>query len=96
MPPYRFLFEKRAVKLQSSWKEPKPEDLLSQLRSDGKFFPANGLEVTPRNEAKTLVAYLLSLQSETPLLEAPTAKAPPTPVAAASAPTTTGTSAPVK
>ncbi len=95
MPPYRFLFDKRTVPTQTSWKEPKPEDLLSQLRSDGKFFPANGLEVTPKNEAKALAAYLLSLQSETPLLEAPTAKAPPTPMAAAT-PAPAGTSAPVK
>ncbi len=74
MPPYRFLFEKRSVASQKNWQDPKPQDLLDQLQRDGKFFPANGLEVAPKNEAKALVAYLLSLQTETSLLEAPMAK----------------------
>ncbi len=89
MPPYRFLFEKRNVKTESSWTEPKPEDLLNQLRRDGRFSPANGLEVEPKNEAKALVAYLLSLQSETSLLEAPTARPLPPPAV-------TSTNAPAK
>ena len=96
MPPYRFLFEKRAVPSQKNWHDPKPEDLLSQLQRDGKFYPANGLEVAPRNEAKALVAYLLSLQSETPLLEAPTAKAILPTIATTNTPTASGTNAPVK
>ncbi len=86
MPPYRFLFEKRPVPSQKIWHDPKPEELLGQLQRDGKFYPANGLEVTPRNEAKALAAYLLSLQSETPLLEAPAAKPLPPSGATASAP----------
>ena len=94
MPPYRFLFEKRDVKTQPSWKEPKPEDLLNQLRLAGKFSPANGVEVAPKNEARALVAYLLSLQSETPLLEAPTAKLLLPAVASTNAPAASGTNAP--
>ena len=60
MPPYRFLFEKRA----RSANAPASADALT-IDAGPDF------EIVPRQEARELVAYLLSLRSEANLLEAP-------------------------
>ncbi len=62
MPSYRFLFEKRRIS-----GAPSP-DALQGLK---EFAPAAGFEIVPKAEARQLVAYLLSLHSDTPLYEAP-------------------------
>jgi cbb3-type cytochrome oxidase cytochrome c subunit len=62
MPAYRFLFERKKIGKQAS-----PDAL--QLPANLK--PADGYEIVPRTEAKALVAYLMSLSSDTPLYEAP-------------------------
>jgi cbb3-type cytochrome oxidase cytochrome c subunit len=62
MPPYRFLFEARAVKQRRS-----PD----ALELPPEFAPPSGLEVVPRPEARALVAYLVSLRADAPLFEAP-------------------------
>jgi cbb3-type cytochrome oxidase cytochrome c subunit len=78
MPSYRFLFEKRRIiQGQSS------PDALQLLQ---EFAAPAGYEIVPRPEAKQLVAYLLSLHSDTPLFEAPMYVPPPAP---ASNPTNT-------
>lgn len=61
MPRYKFLFEKRTLK-KGQAKSP------DALVLDGT--PA-GEEIVPRPEARALVAYLRSLQSDVPLFEAP-------------------------
>jgi cbb3-type cytochrome oxidase cytochrome c subunit len=70
MPSYRFLFEKRRIQGQSS------PDALQLLQ---EFAAPAGYEIVPRPEAKQLVAYLLSLHSDTPLFEAPMYVPPPAP-----------------
>jgi cbb3-type cytochrome oxidase cytochrome c subunit len=67
MPPFRFLFEKRkkvngdsssgALLIPMMW----PKDLL----------PPDGYEIVPTEDAKNLVAYLLSLHADVPLHDAP-------------------------
>jgi cytochrome c oxidase cbb3-type subunit 2 len=59
MPPFRFLFEKQ--KLRTGQIGPDPNALLFE----------NGYETVPRPDAEALVAYLLSLRTDTPLYEAP-------------------------
>jgi cytochrome c oxidase cbb3-type subunit 2 len=86
MPPYQFLFEKRKLKPgQIPSSKALPED--PQLP---------GYEIIPTADAQVLVAYLLSLHSETILFEAPAAEyvkpatkatnAPPAVIPAAKAP----------
>ena len=55
MPPYKFLFEKRKVTGTP------PEGAIVE----------DGYEIVPTDDADALVAYLLSLQSQVSLLEAP-------------------------
>jgi cbb3-type cytochrome oxidase cytochrome c subunit len=62
MPPYRFLFE-----IRETGGQPSPDAL--PLPAD--LAPKPGYEVVPKPEAKQLVAYLMSLRADTPLLEAP-------------------------
>jgi hypothetical protein len=62
MPPYRFLFQKRRIEFHPS---PDALDLPPELVGE------RGVEVIPTPEAKALVAYLLSLRSDTPLFERP-------------------------
>ncbi len=62
MPPYRFLFEKRRVR-----QAPSPDALVLA----GNLSPEPGFEIVPTDDAKALVAYLLSLKSDVPLFEAP-------------------------
>ena len=73
MPSYPFLFERRKIR-----QHPAP-DALQQLPKE--FAPPAGYEIVPKPEARALVAYLLSLRSDTPLYEAPLT--PPAPPAAA-------------
>lgn len=68
MPPYRYLFHTH--KLQS-WEKPSPD----ALNVPGI---AAGSELLPTDEAKELVAYLLSLRSEGILFETPPPPPPPT------------------
>jgi cytochrome c oxidase cbb3-type subunit 2 len=74
MPPYRFLFEKRKIERSAS-----PDAMV--LPPD--LAPPPGYEIVPKPEAGALVAYLLSLRADAPLIEAPLTVAPA--VAAASA-----------
>ncbi len=75
MPSYRFLFETRKIS-----GTPSPDAL--QLPKE--FTPAAGFEIVPKPEARQLVAYLLSLHSDTPLYEAPmSAPVAPKPIAVA-------------
>jgi cbb3-type cytochrome oxidase cytochrome c subunit len=78
MPPYRFLFEKRRI-----GRQPSPD----ALKLTGEFAPEPGHEIVPKDEAKALVAYLLSLRTSAVLFETPMG-APPAP-AATNAPSAT-------
>jgi cbb3-type cytochrome oxidase cytochrome c subunit len=62
MPPYRFLFEKRKM-----GREPSP----NALKLAGEFAPEPGCEIVPTDQAKALVAYLLSLRADTVIFETP-------------------------
>lgn len=62
MPAYKFLFEQKKI-----GKQPSPD----ALALAGELKPKDGYEVVPKPEAKALVAYLMSLSSDTPLYEAP-------------------------
>ena len=62
MPPYRFLFEKRRI-----GREPSPD----ALQLSGEFAPEQGWEIVPTDEARQLVAYLLSLRADTVIFETP-------------------------
>jgi cbb3-type cytochrome oxidase cytochrome c subunit len=79
MPRYQFLFEKRKIGSEPS------SDALQQLPKE--FAPPEGYEIVPKPEAKALVAYLMSLQADTPLYEAPLTP-PPAKPAATNAPAT--------
>jgi hypothetical protein len=82
MPAYKFLFEKKKIGNDAS-----PD----ALPLTGDLKPADGYEIVPKTEAKALLAYLESLNSDTPLYEAPLTVAPPpktnAPAAATNAPT---------
>ena len=65
MPPFRFLFETRKIIGERS---------ADALELTGGDAPPSGYEVVPTREAKSLVAYLLSLDSTHPLPEVKTAK----------------------
>ena len=60
MPPYRYLFEKRKISGQPS---------ADALVLGGKDAPEFGYEVVPKQEAKDLVGYLLSLDRSHPVNE---------------------------
>jgi len=64
MPPYPFLFEKRQVR-RGQPASPDALPLISQYKVE------LGYEIVPTSAARALVAYLFSLQSDTPLFEAP-------------------------
>jgi cbb3-type cytochrome oxidase cytochrome c subunit len=69
MPSFRFLFTKEKVEGAYS-----PEALPLQ----GELAPPAGYEIVPTEDAKNLVAYLLSLRVNVPLYDAPfTTVAPP-------------------
>ncbi|HXB58437.1 MAG TPA: cbb3-type cytochrome c oxidase subunit II [Candidatus Acidoferrales bacterium] len=62
MPPFRFLFKKEKI-----------DGTLSSdaLPLQGELAPPAGYEVVPTDDAKNLVAYLLSLRMDVPLYDAP-------------------------
>lgn len=62
MPRYPFLFEQRKIRGAGS---------ANALKLSGEFAPPAGHEIVPTREAEELVAYLLSLQAEYRLFEAP-------------------------
>ncbi len=62
MPPFRFLFETKKI-----GEAPSPD----ALNLPKEFAPPAGYEVVPTDDAKNLVAYLLSLRADVPLYEAP-------------------------
>jgi len=62
MPPYRYLYKKQKIQGQGS---------AEALVLRGRHAPAPGYEVVPTEEAKALVAYLISLNREYFLPEAP-------------------------
>jgi cytochrome c oxidase cbb3-type subunit 2 len=65
MPSFRFLFEAREI---TPARLPAPESI---ALAHAAGLPA-GHSLSPKPEARALVAYLLSLRAETPLFEAPT------------------------
>jgi cytochrome c oxidase cbb3-type subunit II len=71
MPPYRYLFNKRKL---VPGEAPRTGALPAELEP--------GFEITPKPEAEALVAYLMSLNADAPLTEAPV---PTPPVKAAPA-----------
>jgi len=75
MPAYRFLFEKHKLGKQPS---------ADALKLTGEFAPPAGFEIIPTDNARALVAYLLSLRAEAPLFESPVTP-PPAPVTTAAA-----------
>ena len=62
MPPYRFLFEKRAIRFR-----PAPEALVLPA----EVAPPSGYEIVPKPAAKALAAYLVNLRADAPLFSAP-------------------------
>jgi cbb3-type cytochrome oxidase cytochrome c subunit len=64
MPPFRFLF-----RIQKIGDEPSPDALV--FPQGFVSAPPAGCEVVPTDDAKNLVAYLLSLHADVPLYEAP-------------------------
>jgi cbb3-type cytochrome oxidase cytochrome c subunit len=71
MPPYRYLFETRRIR-----QAPSPQALVLE----GDLAPEPGFEIVPTDDARALVAYLLSLRTDIPLFEAPfTAPTPAVP-----------------
>jgi cytochrome c oxidase cbb3-type subunit 2 len=62
MPPFRFLFEKRRIERGLS-----PD----ALPLTGSLAPPPGFEIIPTAEARSLVAYLISLRGDVPLFNAP-------------------------
>src|SRR5262249_28061060 len=69
MPPYPYLFAKRRLR---PGRAPSPEALVLA----GEFAPEPGYEIVPKSEAIALVNYMLSLQSDISLFEAPWAPKP--------------------
>ena len=67
MPPFRYLF--RVQKISG---EPSPD----ALNLPKGFAPPAGYEVVPTAEAQELAAYLLSLQADVPLHDAPFTQPP--------------------
>ncbi len=67
MPAYQYLFDKRKI-----GRAPSPD----ALKLPPEFAPPAGYEIVPKPEALTLVAYLQSLQTTTPLFEAPMTQMP--------------------
>lgn len=62
MPQYPFLFEKRIIGGSPS---------SDALELTGEFAPPKGYEIVPKPETRALVAYLMSLQSQSALFETP-------------------------
>jgi cbb3-type cytochrome oxidase cytochrome c subunit len=87
MPPYRYLFEQRKIARGRSGEA---------VALSGPLAAPAGYEIVPTAEAKTLVAYLLSLKADTPLFSAPLtapSATPPVPAPGTNGPPS-GTNAP--
>jgi cytochrome c oxidase cbb3-type subunit 2 len=78
MPQYPYLFEKRKI-----GNRPSPGALSLPL----EFVP-EGYEIVPTREANALVEYLMSLQADTPIFEAPIVPKPANPTEQPEAPVT--------
>lgn len=106
MPPYRFLFEQRPIMTApdaESMRSPLSDmTVFSGSRTNfangealdltAQHASKSGFEIVPTEDARALVAYLLSLRVNTPLLERPlTAPAPATPAATTNAAPAAGT-----
>jgi len=68
MPAFRYLYTMQKIEGEPS------EDAIEGLQ--GPYAPAEGYEVVPTEDAKALVAYLLSLKRDYPLPEAPEEEIP--------------------
>jgi cbb3-type cytochrome oxidase cytochrome c subunit len=94
MPPYRFLFDKRQVPFQAAdgMRAPRPTTGTAQIAGSRtnwvipETMEANddleiepGYEVVPTEDARALVAYLMSLRADTPILERPLTGVAPLP-----------------
>ena len=86
MPPYRYLFERKRVGHRPSPKA---------LKLPPEFAPEAGFEIVPTPQAEALVDYLLSLQAETSLFEAPLPPSTNAPASTASTNAVPATNAPV-
>lgn len=64
MPAFSFLFEKR-----KAGEQPAPD----ALKLPDQFAVEKGYEIVPKDEARALVAYLMSRRADAPLYEAPMA-----------------------
>lgn len=73
MPRYTFLFEKRRIEGQ-----PSDEALIFPTNVPREMTVEEGYEIIPTREARALARYLVSLQADTPLFEAPLLTPPPT------------------
>ena len=80
MPPYHYLFEKHKLK----YGEKPSADAVNVSGVEA------GYEILPKDEARELAAYLLSLHSDGILFETPPPPAPPTNAAATNAVSTNG------
>lgn len=80
MPPYRFLFEVHEFSAETS--VPPGGIVIAALTPGGK-----SVWISPKEEAKALADYLLSLKSEASLFEAPVGSPPVPAPAVAAAPT---------
>jgi cbb3-type cytochrome oxidase cytochrome c subunit len=87
MPPYRFLFERRVYHAGATL----PEDALIWQQPAGEN---PGVAIVPKDDARALAAYLLSLKVETSLFEAPIGNPPTATAAAAPAAPATNAAAP--
>lgn len=87
MPPYRFLFAPRKLK---PGQKPSPDAM--PLTAAGILFDASKetgpveAELVPTEDARALVAYLVSLRADAPLFEAPFTAAVPPAVASTNSP----------
>jgi cbb3-type cytochrome oxidase cytochrome c subunit len=75
MPPYRFLFEKQSYSKSDS----DPEGAIVTTPATDEH---SGLRFVPKEDALALAAYLMSLKTETSLIEAPAGKVPSRPAPA--------------
>jgi cbb3-type cytochrome oxidase cytochrome c subunit len=109
MPPYRFLFEQRPSMTApgaEAMRSPLSDMTVfsgsgtpfangEALDSTAQHAPKPGFEIVPTEDARALVAYLLSLRVNTPLLERPlTIPAPATPAATTNATPAAGNNTP--
>lgn len=81
MPRYTFLFEKRPIQGQ-----PSEQALIFPTNIPREMTVEEGYEIIPTREARALATYLVSLQADTPLFEAPLIPPPTNTTGEAAAP----------